>query len=123
LPFGKGEDAAHRGNAEGLGDLAVLVGDEREGKFVVGLEFLLCVGRVAAHAEDLQVFRLEGFEGVAQRAGLRGASRRVGFRVEKNQRRPLGVDFREIERLPVLIGGGDAWGLGADFQGFDFAGK
>jgi len=83
---------SHRaGNTEGFGDLALAIGDEWEGEVVFFPEFLLRGRRVAAHANDLEVFGLEAFKRVAKRASLSRAARRVGFRVEINKREASGI--------------------------------
>src|SRR5258708_541403 len=58
-------------------DLAVDVGDEREGKAVFLLEFVMARDAVLADTHYLRLELLEGRRGIAKAAGLGGAARRV----------------------------------------------
>lgn len=83
--------------------------------------FFLRLRRVAAHADDLEVFGLEVLEGVAQRAGLRRATGRVGFGIKENQNRSLRVGVGESKLRAVLVVCRDPRSGRPDLQGFDFA--
>ena len=121
LAFRHRQNAHHGRNSKRLRDLAVRIGDERERQFVVALEFFLRLRRVAAHAEDLEVFGLEALEGVAQRTSLRCAAGRVGFGIKENQNRTLRVGLGEAKLRAILVPCRDARGGRPDLQGFDFA--
>lgn len=101
-------------HAERRGDLAVIVGDEGEGKGELVAERLLRLGLVAAHAEHLDALFGERLPVVAQRAALLRAAGRVGLRVEIHERRALGVDVLEVHGLAVLILGGNFRRGGSD---------
>ena len=112
-------DGGHAGDAEGFEDLAFGVGDEVEGKGVVGDEFLLGFGFVSGDAEDLDAFFGEVGEGITEGAGLFGAAGGVGFGVEEDDGGAFGVDVFEGDGFAVLIDAGDIGGGEADF--FTFA--
>src|SRR5687767_5571966 len=84
-----------------------MIGNQREWQGIFLLELFLRLRLVFTHAEHLQSLFLQRFPVVAQTASLLGASRRVGFWIEINQRRPLRVNILEIDRFAVLIRRGD----------------
>lgn len=122
LAFAKGH-ADNPRNAECFGNLAILVGDKGEGQLVFFLELLLGLRGVAADPEDLKVLPVEIGEGIAERAGLGGAARRIGFGVEIYECRAFGIDILEYNRCPILIRSSDLGCGRADFESVETGGK
>ncbi len=113
----------HTRDTEGLGDLAIRIGDQRKREFVFFLKSLLRLGRVSAHAENLQVLALQRRERVPQRTGLRRAAGGVGFRVKIDECNATPVNLRKINTLSILIDGRHNWRGIADFEGLEFGAK
>ena len=91
---------------EGLGNLAIRIGNQREGKMLAFLEFPLSLRGVTAYSENLKTVSMQRRKGITQGAGLLGATRCLGFRVEINQGDSLPVDVGKNNGLSVLVEGG-----------------
>ena len=69
-------------DAVGLGDFFVGIGEQRKWQFELLLKFLLCFGGVGGDAEQHGAGFLNLFVGVAEGAGLDGASGGIGAGVK-----------------------------------------
>jgi len=86
------------------------------------MKFLLVVHGVMAHAEDGHAFVGQGSKGIAQAAGLFGATWGIGLGIEVNDDWAFFVGIAEFDRLSVLVGGGDIGCLRSQFDGIGIGG-
>ena len=100
LPFGKSEGFGH---SKGVDDLCIGIGEQIKRKFVFRLEGFLANLLVGAHTEDFHALFREGLIGVAQAAGLLGATGSVRLGIEVNERVALGGGFLEVYHFSVLV--------------------
>lgn len=88
---------------EGVGDLAVRVGEQREVQAVPGDELLVALGGIKAHADHLDLLLLQVAHAVAQTARLLGAAGRLVLGIEVEQHDLLANVVGELPCLAVLI--------------------
>src|SRR5580704_11401946 len=81
----------------------IRIGHESEGQRILGRELLLRLAFVGRDAHELDIGFGEFLRGIAKFAGLLGAARRVGFRVEKDHH-AFSAQIGKLERAGADVG-------------------
>src|SRR4029079_14049470 len=92
--------------AVGLGELVILVGEERERQAELLAEGALALGSLRAHAPHVRAAFVDGLVGVTELARLDGAAGRVVLGIEVEDR-PLAALIRQAVDRARLVGEGD----------------
>ena len=114
-----GEFTHFEGDAKGLDHGGIFIGEEGEGEVELVFEGLLVFNGVGTDADYFDAFLGKFFVGIAQGAGLLGATGGVGLGVEIDEGVTFGSDFLHVDVLAVIGFLGDVGGSGAfgDFVG------
>ena len=108
----------HPFDSKGLDQFAIRIGQEGVGQLLPRHKLLLGFRFIGAHSNNFNASPVEFRNRVPQTASLGGATRGIRLGIEKNQKEAVRTQFRQINRLSVLIGNRENRDGGAYLDGF-----